>query len=73
MPGSVRDRVRAAVMANSVIACTVFHKLCDVELMPALIADWRKLFGQGDFPFYIVSLPAHQQRKEVPGEIRGLR
>ncbi len=26
------------------------------QLLPALIADWRRNFGQGDFPFYIVSL-----------------
>ena len=28
------------------------------KLLPAMIGDWRKLFGQGDFPFYIVGLPA---------------
>jgi sialate O-acetylesterase len=38
------------------------------KLLPALIADWRKLFGQGDFPFYIVSLPAFMHRKDVPGD-----
>jgi len=38
------------------------------KLLPAMIADWRKLFGQGDFPFYIVSLPAFQHRKEAPGD-----
>ena len=37
------------------------------KVMPALIADWRKLFAQGDFPFYIVGLPAYQKRKEMPG------
>jgi sialate O-acetylesterase len=37
------------------------------KLLPAMIADWRKLFGQGDFPFYIVSLPAYMQRRDVPG------
>jgi sialate O-acetylesterase len=31
-----------------------------------MIADWRRLFGQGDFPFYIVSLPAFQHRSPVP-------
>ena len=36
------------------------------KLLPAMIADWRSLFGQGDFPFYIVSLPAFQQRSPVP-------
>ena len=38
------------------------------KLLPAMIADWLKLFGQGDFPFYIVSLPAYMHRKDVPGD-----
>ena len=37
------------------------------RLLPAMIADWRKNFGQGDFPFYIVSLPAFMQHKTTPG------
>ncbi len=36
------------------------------KLLPALIADWRRLFAQGDFPFYIVSLPAYKHRSDVP-------
>ena len=31
-----------------------------------MIADWRKLFGQGDFPFYIVGLPAFKPRSPIP-------
>ena len=31
-----------------------------------MIADWRSLFGQGDFPFYIVSLPAFTKHSTVP-------
>jgi sialate O-acetylesterase len=27
------------------------------SLLPALVADWRTLFGQGDIPFFIISLP----------------
>ncbi len=38
------------------------------KLLPAMIADWRKAFGQGDFPFYIVSLAAFMQHKDSPGE-----
>ncbi len=38
------------------------------KLLAAMIADWRKAFGQGDFPFYIVSLAAHQQHKDTPGD-----
>lgn len=37
-------------------------------LLPELIADWRRAFGQGDFPFYIVSLPAFQRRSYRPGD-----
>ncbi len=36
------------------------------RILPAMIADWRALFGQGDFPFYIVSLPAFMKRSPVP-------
>jgi sialate O-acetylesterase len=36
------------------------------KLLPTMIADWRKLFNQGDFPFYIVSLPAFGQRSATP-------
>ncbi|HUG10774.1 MAG TPA: sialate O-acetylesterase [Opitutaceae bacterium] len=36
-------------------------------LLPAMIEDWRRAFGQGQFPFYIVSLPAFQARKAKPG------
>ncbi len=36
------------------------------RILPAMIGDWRHLFGQGDFPFYIVSLPAFKTRSAVP-------
>jgi len=38
------------------------------KLMPALIGDWRKLFGEGNFPFYIVGLPAYMHHKDTPGD-----
>src|SRR5208337_1327533 len=37
-------------------------------LLPLMIGDWRKAFGQGDFPFYIVSLPAFMHRHDQPGD-----
>lgn len=37
-------------------------------LLPLMIRDWRNFFQQGDFPFYIVSLPAFMHRKDQPGE-----
>lgn len=38
------------------------------KILPVMIADWWKLFAQGDFPFYIVSLPAFKQRSADPVE-----
>jgi sialate O-acetylesterase len=38
------------------------------KLLPAMISDWRRAFGQGDFPFYIVSLPAYMQHQDTPGD-----
>lgn len=35
-------------------------------VLPAMVGDWRKLFGQGDFPFYIVSLPAFMHHQDEP-------
>ena len=37
-------------------------------LLSTLIADWRAAFGQGDFPFYIVSLPVFTARHAEPIE-----
>jgi sialate O-acetylesterase len=37
-------------------------------LLPAMIGDWRKLFAQGDLPFYIVSLPAFMHHQNQPGD-----
>ncbi|HUO10803.1 MAG TPA: sialate O-acetylesterase, partial [Phycisphaerae bacterium] len=37
------------------------------RLLPAMIEDWRQLFDQGEFPFYIVSLPAFMERQKQPG------
>jgi sialate O-acetylesterase len=36
------------------------------RLLPAVIGSWRRLFGQGDFPFYIVQLPAYGPRSPTP-------
>ena len=36
------------------------------KVLPAMIADWRNLFAQGDIPFYIVSLPRFKQRSATP-------
>lgn len=37
-------------------------------LFPAMIADWRKQWGQGDFPFLFVQLSAWMPRQAEPAE-----
>jgi len=39
-----------------------------LRLLPALIADWRSHWGQGDFPFLVVQLANYQDRKDEPWE-----
>jgi sialate O-acetylesterase len=36
------------------------------DLLPALIRDWRKSFGQGDIPFLFVQLPNFMEAKDAP-------
>ena len=38
------------------------------RLLPAMIRDWRRHFGVGDFPFYIVQLAAFQSTQPLPRE-----
>lgn len=36
-------------------------------LLPAMIADWRALFGRDDLPCYLAGLPAFMGRRTEPG------
>ncbi len=38
------------------------------RLLPTMIGDWRKQFGQGDFPFLIVQLANFKKQQEKPSE-----
>lgn len=38
------------------------------KLLPAIVTDWRKSWGQGDFPFLIVQLANFGARKPEPWE-----
>ncbi|MFA0752919.1 MAG: hypothetical protein IMHGJWDQ_000683 [Candidatus Fervidibacter sp.] len=38
------------------------------KLFPALIASWRKAWGQGDFPFLFVQLANYLPRRSEPSE-----
>jgi sialate O-acetylesterase len=35
-------------------------------LFPKMIEDWRRVWGQGDFPFYFVQLANYLERKDTP-------
>lgn len=35
---------------------------------PLLIADWRRAWGRGDFPFYFCQLANHNAKRAEPGE-----
>ena len=37
-------------------------------LFPVMIRDWRRAWGEGDFPFYYVQLANYQAAKPEPGE-----
>ena len=38
------------------------------DLLPAMIGDWRKQWGEGDFPFYIVQLANFTAPAPTPGD-----
>ena len=40
------------------------------KMFSALIADWRNLWGQGDFPFLFVQLANYGQRQTDPTEVK---
>lgn len=36
------------------------------DLFPAMVAGWRKVFNQGDFPFYFVQLANFEKESQTP-------
>lgn len=38
------------------------------KLLPAMISDWRRAWGEGPFPFYIVQLTNYIDGPEIPGQ-----
>ncbi len=38
------------------------------KLFPAMIRDWRRAWGQGDFPFIFVQLPEYQPLQRTPND-----
>ncbi|MFZ4777197.1 MAG: sialate O-acetylesterase [Terrimicrobiaceae bacterium] len=41
---------------------------CYDRLISAMVDSWRKAWGQGDFPFYIVQLANYQARRPEPAD-----
>ena len=75
MPGVLQNGMLAPIAPLAVTGAIWYQGESNAErayqyrkLLPAMIADWRKLFGQGDFPFYIVSLPAFMHHRDIPGD-----
>jgi sialate O-acetylesterase len=75
MPGVLYNGMLAPIAPLAIAGAIWYQGESNAErayqyrrLLPALIADWRRLFNQGDFPFYIVSLPAYKHRQDVPGD-----
>jgi sialate O-acetylesterase len=75
MPGVLQNGLLAPVAPLAITGAIWYQGESNAErgyqyrkLLPALIADWRKLFAQGDFPFYIVGLPAFMHRRDTPGD-----
>jgi sialate O-acetylesterase len=73
MPGVLYNGMLAPVAPLAITGAIWYQGESNTErayqyrrLLPALIGDWRKLFGQGDFPFYIVGLPAYKHRSDTP-------
>lgn len=48
---------------SNVSAAEEYH-----TLFPAMIADWRRAFGQGDFPFLYVQLANYQENPPQPSD-----
>jgi len=75
MPGVLQMGMLAPVAPLAITGAIWYQGESNAErahqyrrLLPALIADWRQLFGQGDFPFYIVGMPFFKHRSDVPVE-----
>ena len=73
MPGVLYNGMLAPIVPLAITGAIWYQGESNTErayqyrkLLPAMIADWRKQFGQGDFPFYVVSLPAYKHRSDVP-------
>ncbi len=75
MPGVLYDGMIAPVAPLAIAGALWYQGESNADraaqyrrLLPTMIGDWRKAFGQGDFPFYIVSLASFMQHRDKPGD-----
>jgi sialate O-acetylesterase len=75
MPGVLYDGMIAPVAPFAITGAIWYQGEANADraaqyrtLLPTMIGDWRKAFGQGDFPFYIVSLSSFMPHRETPGD-----
>ena len=75
MPGVLYDGMIAPVAPLAITGALWYQGEANADraaqyrrLLPAMIGDWRKAFGQGDFPFYIVSLASFMPHRDKPGD-----
>lgn len=84
LPGQTFVRWKPAGLCNSMLAPLFNYRIKGViwyqgesnanrsieyrKLFPAMIFDWRKNWGQGDFPFLFVQLPNFMEAKTQPSE-----
>ena len=73
MPGILYNGMLAPIVPLAITGAIWYQGESNAErayqyrkLLPAMIADWRNLFDQGDFPFYIAGLPFYKHRSDVP-------
>jgi sialate O-acetylesterase len=75
MPGVLHDGMIAPIAPLAITGALWYQGEANTaraaqyrSLLPAMIGDWRKAFGQGDFPFYIVSLASFMPHRATPGD-----
>jgi sialate O-acetylesterase len=75
MPGVLYDGMIAPVAPLAITGALWYQGEANADraaqyrrLLPTMIGDWRNAFGQGDFPFYIVSLASFMPHRETPGD-----
>jgi sialate O-acetylesterase len=51
--------------------CNAGRPLEYADILPTMINSWRKVWNQGDFPFYIVQISSWSRLQDNPNELSG--